>query len=167
MPEVLRSMHPTHPVCAKGKMAEWFTESHHKDPTPYGPHSPFAKLEEQDGSIAGFGFPPDEHISNIHTFEDRLGDQFPYHVYNETPYNFTLIDRDGLSSDYQGLVHNTMSGRHDISILINALIEQNQLIQVGFRNQPCFSMRARHIDRTLAELFELGITLYGKRKTGI
>jgi aminoglycoside 3-N-acetyltransferase len=163
MPGVVRSMHPTHPVCAKGKMAIWFTEAHNKDPTPYGSHSPFAKLVEQDGLVAGFGFSPD-HISNIHTFEDRLGDQFPYRVYNEEPYIYTLTDKDGRTLDYQGLVHNAMSTKHDISILIRTLIEKDQLIQVDFKNMPCFSIRAKHIDQALESLLDEGITLYGKRK---
>ena len=164
MPGVVRSMHPTHSVCAKGKMATWFVETHHKSPMPFGPHSPFSKLIEQDGLVAGFGLPNDKYISTIHAFEDRMGDRFPYRLYDENRYAFTLTNQDGSTLDYQGLVHNDVSADHDISILISVLIEQNRMTQVDFGGQPCFSMRAQHIDQALEGLFDKGITLYGKWK---
>ena len=52
---VLRSVHPTHSVCAAGRFAREMTEEHPLDRTPVGPHSPFRKLTEYGGKILMLG----------------------------------------------------------------------------------------------------------------
>lgn len=51
----LRSIHPTHSVCALGKKATYFTENHLQDSTPVGANSPFFKLMEADGYVLFLG----------------------------------------------------------------------------------------------------------------
>ena len=55
LPNVIRSFHPTHSVCAIGKNALSITKDHIKDETPLGPNSPFQKLVEYDGKILMLG----------------------------------------------------------------------------------------------------------------
>ena len=55
MPGVLRSLHPTHSVCASGPLAGELAAGHELDVTPVGPHSPFRKLAEAGGSILFLG----------------------------------------------------------------------------------------------------------------
>lgn len=50
-----RSIHPTHSVCAKGKLASQITSSHKLDNTPVGEHSPFRLLEKVGGKILMLG----------------------------------------------------------------------------------------------------------------
>lgn len=54
-PQVLRSLHPTHSVCAWGKYASEITADHQKDDTPVGEHSPFRKLPAYKGKILMLG----------------------------------------------------------------------------------------------------------------
>lgn len=54
-PGVQRSMHPTHSVCAFGKLSDYFLSEHLLDDTPCGPHSPFAKLPKVNGKILFLG----------------------------------------------------------------------------------------------------------------
>lgn len=43
-PGVVRSLHPTHPVCAVGARAAELTAGHERSPTPCGPDTPFGRL---------------------------------------------------------------------------------------------------------------------------
>jgi aminoglycoside N3'-acetyltransferase len=55
MPGVARSIHPTHPVCAVGAMADEIVAGHENCRTPQGPASPFAKLHERGAHILRIG----------------------------------------------------------------------------------------------------------------
>jgi len=55
MDGVVRSVHPTHSVCAYGKHAIEMTSQHCLDETPVGPNSPFMKLPVRGGKILFIG----------------------------------------------------------------------------------------------------------------
>ena len=55
MEGVIRSMHPTHSVCAWGAKADLMTRDHILDNTPIGLHSPFMLLPENDGKLLFVG----------------------------------------------------------------------------------------------------------------
>ncbi len=54
-PGVERSVHPTHSVCAKGKMAHRLTVGHSMDDVAVGPHSPFMLLPLYKGKLLFIG----------------------------------------------------------------------------------------------------------------
>lgn len=51
----VRSVHPTHPVLARGGSAEALTAGHAETQTPCGKGSPFAKLRAADGKLLFLG----------------------------------------------------------------------------------------------------------------
>ena len=51
----LRSLHPTHSVCAVGTLAERLLADHLKDATPCGHHSPFNQITDLDARIVMLG----------------------------------------------------------------------------------------------------------------
>jgi len=55
MEGVVRSLHPTHSVCAYGKMAKELTARHILDDTPVGSHSPFMQLKAHGGKLLFVG----------------------------------------------------------------------------------------------------------------
>lgn len=69
VPGVLRSLHPTHSVCAKGRLAAELTADHQWDRTPVGAHSPIAKLPKVGGKILFLGCDPD-HNTALHGVEE-------------------------------------------------------------------------------------------------
>ncbi|MFO7824212.1 MAG: AAC(3) family N-acetyltransferase [Cyclobacterium sp.] len=89
-PGVQRSMHPTHSVCAIGKLSDYFLSEHLLDDTPCGPHSPFAKLPEVHGKILflGCGTRPN---TSMHAVEERI--KPPYLLGARV--NYTLKDQTG------------------------------------------------------------------------
>ncbi|MDR1840095.1 MAG: AAC(3) family N-acetyltransferase [Treponema sp.] len=55
MPGVIRSLHPTHSVCAFGKRAKELTSNHILDETPVGFHSPIMRMLDYNGKILFVG----------------------------------------------------------------------------------------------------------------
>lgn len=70
-PGTLRSLHPTHSVCAAGPRAEELLADHLEDETPCGPHSPFRRLIENGGQVAmlGCGLRP---FTTMHAIEEYV-----------------------------------------------------------------------------------------------
>lgn len=62
-----RSIHPTHSVCAVGRLAKSLTLSHKLDHTPVGEHSPFSLLPQVEGKILmlGCGLKPNTFMHGI------------------------------------------------------------------------------------------------------
>lgn len=89
-PGVQRSMHPTHSVCAIGKLSNYFLSKHLLDDTPCGMHSPFAKLPEVHGKILflGCGTRPN---TSMHAVEEEI--KPPYLLGARV--NYTLKDQAG------------------------------------------------------------------------
>src|SRR5512140_1825021 len=55
MPGVVRSVHPSHPVCAVGALAEEIVAGHELCQTPQGPASPFARLYARGAHVLRIG----------------------------------------------------------------------------------------------------------------
>ncbi|WP_209332521.1 AAC(3) family N-acetyltransferase [Lunatimonas salinarum] len=99
--DTLRSMHPTHSVCAWGADAKWFVEGHEQDQTPVGPHSPFSKLRQAGGFLLflGCGLRPN---TSMHGVEEWVTP--PYLFGHERAYS--LIFPDGRIQQKRYLPHN-------------------------------------------------------------
>lgn len=101
---VLRSAHPTEPVCVWGKEALWYTEKHEVDGTAYGPNSPFKKLADKGGKILYIGVTLDNAGTSLHVLEDMVTD-FKFPVYY--PEIFTVqVKKDGRLFEVKTKVHN-------------------------------------------------------------
>lgn len=77
---VIRSVHPTHSVCARGRFAKELLENHYLDQTPCGPNSPFRLVNEMGGHILflGCGLKPN---TSMHGIEELVE---PDYLYGET-----------------------------------------------------------------------------------
>jgi aminoglycoside 3-N-acetyltransferase len=89
-PGTLRSLHPTHSVCAVGAKARSMLCDHRLDTTPCGPHSPFRHNLESGGKILmiGCGLRPN---TTMHAVEEYLCP--PYLFGGEVEY--VIINQDG------------------------------------------------------------------------
>ncbi len=102
LPGVIRSIHPTHSVCAYGKLARELTEKHHFDTTPCGRYSPFRLLPDYRGQILmlGCGFAPN---TSIHAIEEVAN--VPYLLQKEAIL-YQIIQADGRKSQMRVRRHN-------------------------------------------------------------
>lgn len=89
-PGTLRSLHPTHSVCAVGPAAEEVLEFHILDKTPCGPNSPFNYLLHYNGKILMLGCGLTANTS-MHAIEEYV--RPPYLL--STPKVYTITDSAG------------------------------------------------------------------------
>lgn len=84
---VERSIHPTHSVCARGRLSETLLRGHHLDHTPCGPNAPFSLLPEHEGKILmlGCGLKPN---TSMHAIEECYQ---PAYLLGE-PVEYLLVD---------------------------------------------------------------------------
>ena len=101
-PDVIRSVHPTHSVCAYGKHAAEITARHYLDRTPVGENSPFRQLIKYNGKILmlGCGLEPN---TFMHGVEEAVGT--PY-VLSSEPTVFLIEYADGNTEEASHITHN-------------------------------------------------------------
>lgn len=76
LPGVERSLHPTHPVAARGRNAREFLAGHERAATPCGRGSPYVRLIEEGGQVLllGVGI---EVLTLYHAVEELLEAELP------------------------------------------------------------------------------------------
>jgi aminoglycoside 3-N-acetyltransferase len=92
---VLRSLHPMHPVLARGPKAAWIVGGHERCPYSCGPGSPFDKLLQLDGMVAFFDA-PFAAFTFFHFLEHRVCARAGVSLYHETPFRVTVACPDGV-----------------------------------------------------------------------
>ena len=99
---VIRSMHPTHSICAIGKYAKELIAGHLDTDTPVGAKSPLALLPEYNGKILmlGCGLRPN---TSMHGVEELAK---PPYLFKPQKTLFTLIDKDGKETQKPYYCHN-------------------------------------------------------------
>lgn len=91
-PGVLRSLHPTNSVAAKGPLAHDLLAGHHRSVTPFGLETPFGRLAPFGGKILMVN-------THIHSFLHHVQDlvDFP-NLYLDGTRNARVIDGKGVGS---------------------------------------------------------------------
>jgi aminoglycoside 3-N-acetyltransferase len=129
LPEVYRSLHPTDPVCAKGRFAEYYTNTHFGQLTPYNENSPFRKLCEKNGKILMLGTTLNGACTNLHTLEDAV--DFKYSVYDDKVFNVKMIDHNGQVHTMKTKVHNPEYSIKRNCDALKPLFEEEQVLVNG------------------------------------
>ncbi len=93
-PDVLRSLHPTHPVLVRGRRAEAFIEGHPDCLHPCGPGSPFDKLAQANGLVVFFNVAFDTYTF-FHYLEHMVSPHLPFSLYTEQTFDVPVVDRAG------------------------------------------------------------------------
>ena len=93
-PDVLRSLHPTHPVLVHGPDAAWYTAGHENTLYACGPDTPFARLAERDG-LAVFLNVPFGTFTFFHHLEHLVHRDLPFPLYTDEVFEVPVIDQRG------------------------------------------------------------------------
>ncbi len=161
LPGVQRSLHPTHAVCAQGPLAEELIATHHLDPRPFGPRSPFARMEAQGAQILMMGV-DSAVLTHIHVAEDALGTQFPEPVYLPEPQSASVVDNQGEAHIVSTQVHNPAVSRlksiprHEAAWLRAGVMRQTQVGHIALRLFDAAALTA-----LLKQWAQQGKTIYG------
>lgn len=156
---VIRSWHPTEPVCAWGKHAVYLTEAHHLHETPYHQQSPFYRLCELNAKIILMGVDFNA-LTNLHTLEDAVN-KFKYPVYAPERIPCRIIYPQG-EITYQAAYHNPVWSKKR---QCNALIEgfkTGGFLKIGIMGKAtCYIIEAKAMHQwMLTNYIEKGITMY-------
>lgn len=92
--DVRRSVHPTHPVAACGKKAQWLIDGPCTSLSPFGPGSPFDKLVTANARILMFDVPFNT-MTFEHYLEDRFSDRLPFTLYHPEVFQTSCRDATG------------------------------------------------------------------------
>lgn len=102
-PGVVRSLHPTHSVAARGRDAQWLTATDHLNHSPCGETSSWHKLLERDAQILMVGCDLTR-CTFLHGVEEWC--EVPGRL--ESPVRFTVIDAAGARHTVDSSPHHGM-----------------------------------------------------------
>jgi len=121
LPDVTRSIHPTHPVAAWGKRASELTADHYKALTPCGKGSPFCRLLEADGKILLAGVDI-RSMTFFHYVEEQLEPEMPFSPFTTAWFDLKTRGTDGqIYQTRTRLFDSAISSRRDVRLMIKPL----------------------------------------------
>lgn len=157
---VFRSFHPTDAVCAKGPLAEYYTNSHFGQITPYNENSPFRKLCFKKGKILMLGTTLNGACTNLHTLEDAV--DFIYPVYDKKIFEVKMIDEKGKEYIMKTKVHNPeYSAKRNCDALKPIFEKENVLINGLVGEAKSMLIEANGMLDVMIKYYnEKGVTMY-------
>jgi aminoglycoside 3-N-acetyltransferase len=160
LPKAKRSLHPTEPVSAIGKLADYYTKDHFNQLTPYNEKSPFYRISEQKGKILYVGVTLSMAGTNLHTLEDAVDFKFP--VYYEDTFEIDVIDEKGEKHSVKTKVHNPeFSKKRKCDDLIPMFEAKGVLVKCKLGEAETLAVDAEQFLATMiAEYEQNGVTMY-------
>jgi aminoglycoside 3-N-acetyltransferase len=160
MPVVKRSFHPTDSVCALGKEADYFTNTHFGNITPYNEFSPFRKLCNKHGKILMIGTTLNGACTNLHTLEDAV--VFKYPVYDDQIFIVKMIDHHGAIHTMETKVHNPVWSAKRNCDALKPLFEKEQVLINGkIGEAKCMLIDANKMLEVMIDFYNrYGVTMY-------
>lgn len=153
MSGVVRSMHPTHSVCAIGRYASEIVKNHELDRTPMGENSPYRRLPSYNAKILMLGCSLNS-MSYMHALEEEA--ELEYCL---TPYtlSYTLIDSIGKEQTFEYKKHNfkrkTCYVKQHYSRCIDVLDEEKDYFKKDIHGAESYLVSAIALrDKALAKI---------------
>ena len=158
---VLRSEHPTEPVCCYGPNSMGYTSTHFGELTPYTKKSPFYKLVENKGKILYLGVTLDNAGTSLHLLEDSVSD-FKFPIYYDVLFNVDVLRSSGEKRSMKTYVHNPeQSKKRKCDQLIPSFEKAGFLKKVKIGNAPSLILDASKMyQHMLNQYKEKGVTMY-------
>jgi aminoglycoside 3-N-acetyltransferase len=158
--EVLRSLHPTHPILACGPRAEWIVAGHESIRYPCGPGSPFEKLLELDGKVVFFDA-PFAAFTFFHYLEHRHQDRFRFPLYHDRLFDVPVIDREGQKGSVKTFVFSDeVIRRRRFSVLETELKRQGLIARRRVGNTTLLLVRLRSVIDCVDSMMRRGTYFY-------
>ncbi len=140
-PGTLRSLHPTHSICAVGARADALLREHGQDRTPCGPNSPFNRNIEQGGKILmiGCGLRPN---TTMHAVEEVVCPPYLFGPERE----YVITDHDGRVFQRRYVTHG-FSGYQQRYDRVAELLGPQELKTGTVGQAVCHLLEARALHR--------------------
>ncbi|MGA1865735.1 MAG: AAC(3) family N-acetyltransferase [bacterium] len=157
-PGTLRSLHPTHSVCAWGKDAQYFIEEHEKQVGPFGFGTPFYKFIERGGKGLILGAKLGN-FTVLRCIEDIRKD-YPYFTYCDKVFRLKVIDYKGNEFFVNTKVHNAIADPYrDVDGLLLPLFKKDGMVRVGKVGKAIsYLVQGKGLFEYMEDLLSKGIT---------
>lgn len=164
MPEAKRSIHPTHSVVAIGAKAEAYVEGHERDNTPFGEHSPYLKIFQNDGVIVLLGATLDN-VTALHALEDEIGEAvYPYDIYDHRDYRVKCFDAEGKELTVSTKCHNPRRCLlRDGELMRPELEARGVMHTLPFGESELIWIKARDYAACYLDMLAHGKGIYGRK----
>lgn len=160
LPNTVRSLHPTEPVCANGPKAQDIVSQHFGQITPYGQDAPWRKIMEENGKILYVGVTLINAGTHLHTLEDAVN--FAYPIYADQIFEAKIIDENGQQKIMKTKVHNPeYSAKRRCDALIPIFEREGVLQHTRLGQADCLLLDAQKMFAVMVRLYtENGVTMY-------
>ncbi len=166
-PGALRSTHPTHSTCARGRGAAEIVAGHERAATPFGEGTPFPRIRERDALQVFFGCGTGA-ITMYHSFECVREPPFPLDVFSDRAIDARCVDWEGRELTVRTLVHNPElhPGRIDSNPRLQGIYRQAILdadgVAVALGHGEIIAIRLEALFEVFERLLREGITIYDR-----
>jgi aminoglycoside 3-N-acetyltransferase len=150
----VRSLHPTHSVCAWGRHARFLVEGHERSEVPFGPGTAFRKFVDLGGRELIIG--ESVHFSILRVVEDARSD-YPLPVYWPEPFALDVVDADGKRHTVITKVHSPVIAPYRNPHLVMPGLRAKGLVHEGHVGYArAYVIDCRNLLPTLSELTDEG-----------
>jgi aminoglycoside N3'-acetyltransferase len=161
-PGVVRSLHPTHSVAAKGPGADELVAGHDLAETPFGAGTPFARMIDRGMVQLWFGVGL-RIFTLYHAFECLRPRGFPIEVFAADRVDAKVVDEEGRERTVSTLVHDpVVGGRKDDTraAIREHLLAAGVLKQTTLGRGEVMAARMPELMDELETLLQRGVTIY-------
>jgi len=159
-PNVKRSIHPTHSVCALGPLADKLTGNHHLADTTFGEGTPFVEMTKYKTMILGLGTDAFGAGTQVHSAEDILKNDYPISLHSDI-IPVKCLDKSGNIVLYNLRIRDRKYVYDEKTIY---KILGNISKKWTYKGIPFFQTQADVVTETLIEAARAGETIYKEIK---
>lgn len=157
---VVRSLHPTHPMLVCGPKAKWIAEGHEECADGCGPGSPFDKALQLDGKVVCFHAIL-RSMTFFHWLEHRVRDQVGVPLYHEPPFDVDVMDAAGTKRRIRVQAYSEEAiRRRRFSILERELRKRDLVATRRIGNTVLHAVRLRDVVACVDEMAAQGLYFY-------
>jgi aminoglycoside 3-N-acetyltransferase len=158
-PGVVRSLHPTHSVCALGPLANDLVATHHLSEWACGELSPFGVMGRHRTTILGLGTEYYRSLTQVHAMEEVLADRFPVPREAEPRVRTELADGTGRVISYE--MSRPLSSRFILKLeRLRTFADPAGITEWRFKGTRVYLTTAADVDAAVAAAALRGDTLY-------
>jgi len=161
-PGAQRSIHPTNSIVAIGKNAAEITGSHHEDIYPCGEKSPYYRVMQSGGVIAGIGVNAN-FMSFVHCPEDVLKDKFPVKTRLDQVFEAKVKKADGSVEIVKTLAAHPQIRHNNIMRFLKKNISKQICRNVTIRGNRFFTAHTKALFDSIVELAKENKTIYTQK----
>ena len=160
MPDVVRSIHPTHSVAAWGRDSRALIQDHYAAGTPCGMGSPFGRLPKVGGKILLLGAEIDA-MTFFHFLEEELEPLMPFSPFTKEIFVMTSRDREGRSFETKTRLFDPLvSRRRNLQKLVPVLKERGVWREARVGTLRGIALMACEVSESCRAMAEEGMYCY-------